>query len=352
MPRASFYLVALLVLGLVGPPGCGGIAPTRAPTSPDLTGAGATLPYPLYSKWVDVYEREAGVRINYQSIGSGGGIRQLLEGTVDFGASDVPLTDAQLAASPRTILHIPTVVGGVAIVYNVPGIEHGLKLERAAIVDLFLGRITRWSDPRLASGNPSVSLPDTPVAVVHRADGSGTTAVLTEYLSGGSPVWQKRVGTGMSVNWPVGLGAKGSEGVSGQIRQLPGSIGYVELAYAIQGRLDTAFVENRDGHFVAPTVETTAAAAANARVPVDLRASIVDAPGELSYPIATFTYLLVYREQTEAAKARALIDFLRWTLNDGQRYAASLEYAPLPQSIVALAEARVATMELSADPPR
>ena len=310
-----------------------------------LIGAGATFPYPLYSKWVDVYERETGVRINYQSIGSGGGIRQLLEGTVDFGASDVPMTDEQLAAAPHPVLHIPTVAGAVAVVYNLPGLEGSLKLAPAVLGDLFLGRITRWNDPRIAQTNPDLALPDAAVSIVHRSDGSGTTAILTEYLSAVNPAWQEQVGAGMSVNWPVGLGGKGSEGVSGQVRQLPGSLGYVELAYAVQSRLPFAAIQNRAGRFVSPGLESTTAAAASTTLPADLRGSIVDAPGAQSYPVAGFTYLLMYQDQVDPARGRALADFVSWCLHEGQPYAAELDYAPLPAGVVQAAEARLATME-------
>jgi phosphate transport system substrate-binding protein len=333
----------LLVPALVVLAGCA--APQQPAPVRSLVGAGATFPYPLYSKWVDVYERETGVRINYQSIGSGGGIRQLVEGTVDFGATDVPMTDEQLAAAPRPILHVPTVVGAVAVVYNLPGLSGTLKLEAAVLGDLFLGRITRWNDPRIARTNPDLALPDAPVSIVHRSDGSGTTAILTEYLSAVNLAWHERVGAGMSVNWPVGLGGKGSEGVSGQVRQLPGSLGYVELAYAVQSRLPFAAIQNRAGRFVSPELESTTAAAAAASLPEDLRTSIVNASGDQSYPIAGFTYLLVYQDQVDPARGRALADFIGWCLYEGQSYAAELGYAPLPSGVVQAAEARLATMQ-------
>jgi phosphate transport system substrate-binding protein len=332
----------VIVSGLLVLAGCSG--PQQGGVS-SLVGAGATFPYPLYSKWVDVYERQTGVRINYQSIGSGGGIRQLLNGTIDFGASDVPITDEQLAAVSRPILHIPTVVGAVAVVYNLPGLNGTLKLAPKALGDLFLGRITRWNDPRIVQTNPDLTLPDTQVGIVHRSDGSGTTAMLTGYLSAVNPAWQEQVGAGLSVNWPVGLGGKGSEGVSGQVRQLPGSLGYVELAYALQSGLAFAAVQNRAGQFVSPSLESATAAAASAGLPADLRVSIVDSPGDLSYPIAGFTYLLVYQDQTDPARGHALADFLAWCLNDGQSYAAELGYAPLPARVVQAAEARLASME-------
>jgi phosphate transport system substrate-binding protein len=332
----------MVLAGCVGPQQPSGVR--------SLIGAGATFPYPLYSKWVDVYERETGVRINYQSIGSGGGIRQLLEGTVDFGASDVPMTDEQLAAAPHPVLHIPTVAGAVAVVYNLPGVEAPVKLAPAVLGDLFLGRITRWNDPRIAQTNPDLALPDAEVSIVHRSDGSGTTAILTAYLSAVNPAWQEQVGPGVSINWPVGLGGKGSEGVSGQVRQLPGSLGYVELAYAVQSRLPFAAIQNRAGRFVSPGLESTTTAAASASLPADLRASIVDAPGDESYPIAGFTYLLVYGDQVDPARGRALADFVWWCLHEGQQYAAQLDYAPLPAGVVQQAEARLATMESRGQP--
>jgi phosphate transport system substrate-binding protein len=346
MPRCSIRATLTWLLGvpaLVVLAAC--VGPQQSPGVRTLVGAGATFPYPLYSKWVDVYERETGVRINYQSIGSGGGIRQLLEGTVDFGASDVPMTDEQLASAPRPILHVPTAVGAVAVVYNLPGLEGSLKLTPAVLGDLFLGRITRWNDPRLAETNPDLALPDGAVSIVHRSDGSGTTAILTEYLSDVNPAWQERVGAGMGVNWPVGLGGKGSEGVSGQVRQLPGSLGYVELAYAVQSGLPFAAIQNRAGRFVSPSLESTTAAAAGTTLPADLRGSIVDAPGAQSYPVAGFTYLLMYQDQVDQARGRALADFVSWCLHEGQPYATELGYASLPAGVVQAAEARLMTME-------
>ncbi len=333
--------LALVTLGLAVLVSCAG--PT-VEQSPALTGAGATFPYPLYSKWVDEYERETGVRINYQSIGSGGGIRQLMQGTVDFGASDVPMSDEDMAGAPRPVLHVPTVAGSVVVIYNLPGLQSGLKLGRSTLVDLFAGRITRWDDPRIAQTNPGLTLPPLAVTTVHRSDGSGTTAVFTEFLSNVSSDWQEQVGTGMSVNWPVGLGAKGSEGVSGQVLQLNGSLGYVELAYAAQGHFSFAAIQNRAGIFVEPTVEGTIAAAGGANLPGDLRGSIVDAAGEQSYPVAALTYLLVYQEQSDPIKGRALADFLRWALTEGQQYAAELGYAPLPGNVVQAAESRLDLM--------
>ncbi len=326
-----------------------GMQPVRPPSggrtsqATSLTGAGATFPYPLYSKWFDVYEKQTGVRINYQSIGSGAGIRQIIERTVDFGASDAPMTDEQLAQAPGKILHIPTVLGAVVLTYNLPGVETRLMLSPETIAGIFLGEVTKWNDPRLARDNTGVRLPDSPVVAVYRSDGSGTTNIFTDYLSVVSPTWKTRVGKGTSVNWPVGLGAKGNEGVTGQVKQMPGAIGYVELAYAVQNRLPYAFIQNQAGRFVEPTLDSTTAAAAGAArsVPDDLRVSIVNAPGAESYPIAAFTYLLVYQEQVDPAKGKALVDFLWWALHDGQQYARDLLYAPLPSEVVRKAEAKV-----------
>lgn len=352
---------ALLVAMAALLAGCGGGA---APVPPrgaggqgqaiSLTGAGATFPYPLYSRWFDVYEKQSGVRINYQSIGSGGGIRQLLERTVDFGASDAPMTDEQLAAAAGKILHIPTVLGAVVVSYHLPGVEAGLRLRPGVLAGIFLGEITRWNDPRVAQDNPGLKLPDMAIAVVHRSDGSGTTAIFTDYLSAVSPAWRQRVGKGTSVNWPVGLGGKGNEGLTGQVKQTPGALGYMELAYAVQNRLPYAALLNRAGRFVEPTLESTTAAAASAAasLPDDLRVSIVDPPGEQSYPIAGFTYLLVYQEQADRAKGRALADFLWWALHEGQGYAKDLLYAPLPAEVVQKAEAKVRALTFQGSPLR
>jgi phosphate transport system substrate-binding protein len=350
LARLSGVLVGLSLL--LAACGGGGAQPVQAPSAGGkagavtLTGAGATFPYPLYSKWFDVYERQAGTRINYQSIGSGGGIQQITQRTVDFGASDAPMTDEQLRAAPGPLLHIPTVLGAVVVTYNVPGVEPGLRLTPDVLADIFLGQVTRWDDARLAQANPDLALPDTAIAVVHRSDGSGTTNIFTDYLSVVSPAWQQRVGKGTSVNWPVGLGGKGNEGVTGQVKQTPGAIGYVELAYAAQNKLPYAAIRNQAGRFVEPALASTTAAAvgAAASMPEDLRVSIVNAPGEQSYPIAGFTYLLVYQQQADAAKGKALVDFLWWAIHDGEQYAQDLLYAPLPAEVVTRAEAKVRTI--------
>ncbi len=336
----------------VQPPQAG--APVKPGQAVTLTGAGATFPYPLYSKWFDVYQQAAGTRINYQSIGSGGGIQQITQRTVDFGASDAPMTDEQLAAAPGQLLHIPTVIGAVVVTYNLPGIDKPLKLAPDVLADIFLGTITRWNDPRLVQANPDLALPETSIVVVRRSDGSGTTNIFTDYLSAVSPAWKQRVGKGTSVNWPVGLGGKGNEGVTGQVKQTPGAIAYVELAYAAQNKLPYAAIRNQAGQLVEPTIESTTAAAAGAAgsMPEDLRVSIVNPPGEKSYPIAGFTYLLVYQEQSDQAKGRALVDFLAWALRDGQPYARDLLYAPVPAEVVQKAEAKVNGITFQGQPLR
>lgn len=327
-------------------------APTRAPSAAitparELTGAGATFPYPLYSKWFDVYSQKTGIKINYQSIGSGGGIRQLIEGTVDFAGSDATMTEEQIKqAGGGDVLHIPTVMGAVVVIYNVEGVETGLRLTPEALSGIFLGEIKKWNDPRITANNGGIKLPDAPIAVVHRSDGSGTTSIFTDYLSSVSANWKSKVGKGTSVNWPVGLGAKGNEGVAGQVKQTPGSVGYVELAYAIQNRLTYASLENQAGKFVEASIDSTTAAAAGAAptMPDNLRVSLVNAPGEDSYPIAGFTWLLVHREQRDGPKGKALADMVWWGIHDGQRYASDLLYAPLPPEVVAKAEKMVKSM--------
>lgn len=302
-----------------------------------LTGAGATFPYPIYSKWFADYARETGVRINYQSIGSGGGIRQLSEGTVDFGASDSPMTDEEMSRAKGPVLHIPTVIGAVVIAYNVPGLRDTIRLTGAEIADIFLGRITRWNDPRLAAQNPGLSLPASDILVVHRSDGSGTTYVFTDYLASVSREWATRVGRGKEVNWPTGLGGKGNEGVAGQVKQTPGSVAYMELAYAKQNGLQVAAIRNASGNYVTPTIESIRAAAdgAVAKMPpsTDYRISIVNSPGANAYPISSFTWLLLYRNQLDARKGKLLVDFLRWAMANGDRSAAALDYAPLPDRL-------------------
>jgi phosphate transport system substrate-binding protein len=321
--------------------------------SVDLTGAGATFPYPIYSKWFADYAQQTGVKINYQSIGSGGGIRQLSEQTVDFGASDSPMSEEEMAkAKGGPIVHIPTVLGAVVITYNVPDVSSPLQLTSKAIADIFSGKITKWSDTRITSLNPGVKLPPSDILVVHRSDGSGTTYIFTDYLSKAVPAWNSSVGKGKEVKWPVGLGAKGNEGVAGQVKQTPGAIGYVELAYAKQNNLATAALQNKGGKFIVPSVAAVTAAAAGAAgalpANTDYRISIVDAPGAESYPISSFTWILVYQHQRDAAKGKKLVDFLNWALTRGEAEASALDYAPLPADIASKVRAKLATIDTTA----
>ena len=312
-------------------------AATATSNSVALTGAGATFPQPLYNKWISQYAAKTGVKINYQAIGSGGGIRQFTEGTVDFGASDAPMSDEDISKLKAPAFHIPTVVGVVALGYNLPEVTQPLKLTGPLIADIFLGKVTKWNDGRIAALNPGAKLPTTDILVVHRSEGSGTTYIFSEYLSLVSPAWKSGPGTGKELQWPVGLGAKGNESVTGQVKQTPGSLGYMELAYAKQSRLGVALLQNAAGQFVAPTAEA-ATAAAEAAMPVlggktDYRVSIVNEKSPAAYPIASFTWLLVSTQQTDATKAKKLADFLRWALSDGQKEVATLDYAPLPSSL-------------------
>jgi phosphate transport system substrate-binding protein len=320
--------------------------------SVDLTGAGATFPYPLYSKWFSEYADLTGVKINYQSIGSGGGIRQLSEGTVDFGASDSPMSDEEMAkAKGGPILHVPTVLGAVVITYNVPGVSAPIKLTAQVIADIFSGRVTKWNDKSIAALNPGVALPGTDILVVHRSDGSGTTYIFTNYLSTAVSQWNSGVGKGKEVKWPVGLGAKGNEGVAGQVKQSPGAVGYVELVYAKQNNLPIAALQNRAGQFIIASVPAvTAAAAATAKslpANTDYRISIVDAPGAESYPISSFTWILVYQHQKDPVKGKKLVAFLNWALTDGQKDAPPLDYAPLPTDMASKVKARLATIDFA-----
>ncbi len=317
-----------------------------------INGAGATFPYIIYSKWFDVYHQKTGAEFNYQSIGSGGGIKQMIEGTVDFGASDAPMTDQQLKAAMdkrRTeILHIPTVMGAVVVTYNIRGVGKGLKLTPDVLAGIYLGAITSWNDPRIAAINGGMRLPDLPILVAHRSDGSGTTAIFTDYLAKANGEWSRRVGHGTSVNWPAGLGGKGNEGVAGLVKQSDGSIGYVELAYAVKNGLPYASLRNRAGRFVDATFDAVSAAAAGAlkTMPGDLRVSITDAEGKDSYPISGFTWLLIYRDIRDKSKAKAIADFLRWAMGEGQSYAKGLYYAPLPKEIIKLCEQKIGAIVL------
>jgi phosphate transport system substrate-binding protein len=302
-----------------------------------LNGAGATFPYPMYSKWFSEYHKaHPEVEINYQSIGSGGGIRQVLAGTVDFGASDGPMTDEQLAQAKTKILHVPTVLGADVPAYNIPGVTAELKFTPEALAGIFLGKITNWNDKAIASANPDVKLPNDQIIVIHRSDGSGTTYIWTDYLSKISADWQSQAGKGTSVKWPVGLGGKGNEGVAGMIRQMQGSIGYIELIYAIQNKIPYGVVKNAAGNFVKASLDSVTAAAASApKMPADFRVSITNAPGKDAYPISSFTWLLIPAQSKDAAKGKILSDLLTWIVNDGQRMTADLAYAPLPESVAA-----------------
>ena len=311
-----------------------------------INGAGATFPYPIYSKWFSEYAKKDGsVNFNYQSIGSGGGVRQIQAGTVDFGASDAPMTDEEISKTPAKILHLPSVMGGVVPVYNLPG-SPKLNFTQAELAGIFLGRVKNWSE--LAKENPGAHLPNAPIVVVHRSDGSGTTFVFTDFLAKVSLEWKGRVGANKSVNWPVGLGGKGNEGVAGLVKQTPNSIGYVELGYATNNKLSYGQVQNREGQFVDCTAQTITNAASGvlAKMPKDFRVSITNAPGVGSYPIATVTWLLVYQKQTDRAKGEAIVNFLKWMLDEGQGYAEPLGYAPLPQEMIRLEKEAIATIEL------
>jgi phosphate transport system substrate-binding protein len=306
---------------------------TTASAQMMINGAGATFPYPIYSKWFDEYAKvDPSVRFNYQSIGSGGGQKQILAQTVDFGASDGPMSDDNLAKAPGKLLHIPTVAGADVVAYNLPG-NPALKFDADTIAGIFLGQIKKWNDPKIAALNPGVTLPDQEIVVVHRSDGSGTTYIWTDYLSKISPEWKTKVGTNTSVNWPTGIGGKGNEGVAGQIKQTPGALGYVELIYAVQNKMPYADVKNAAGEFVKPTLESVTAALATADVPDDFRFSMTNAPGKEAYPIAGATWLLVYKQQKDATKGKKLVEFLKWAAKDGEKMAKDLQYAPLPESL-------------------
>jgi phosphate transport system substrate-binding protein len=307
--------------------------------SVSLQGAGATFPNPLYQKWLSEYSKlHANIRIDYQSIGSGGGIKQLKEQTVDFGASDAPMKDEE-------ILHIPTVLGAVVITYNLQGVTQ-LRFSSEVIADIFLGKINKWNDPKIAADNPGVTLPANDITVVHRSDGSGTSAVFTDYLSKVSAEWKEKVGSGTSPSWPTGIGGKGNEGVTGQVKNTPNTIGYVELAYAVQNKLPVAQIKNASGNFVEPSIDAVSAAAAASatNTPEDLRVSITNAAGAQAYPISSYTYILVYKDQKNAAKGKALVDFLWWGIHDGENFAKELQYAPLPADIVKRAEGKISSI--------
>jgi phosphate transport system substrate-binding protein len=320
-----------------------------------LQGAGATFPTPLYQKWVSEYGKlNPNIKIDYQSIGSGGGIKQIQAQTVDFGASDAPMTDADLKAAPGELLHIPTVLGAVVLTYNLPAAAKPLRFSPEVIADIFLGKITKWNDARIKADNADATLPAADITVVHRAESSGTSFVFTDYLSKVSPEWKTKVGTDKSPKWPVGQGGKGNEGVTGQIKQQPNTIGYVELNYAVQNKLPVALIKNASDKFVEPTIEavTAAAAVSAGTTPDDLRVSITNAVGADVYPISSYTYILVYRDQKDAVKGKALVDFLWWGIHDGEQFAKALQYAPLPQDIVKRAEVKINSITSGGKPLR
>lgn len=312
-----------------------------------LNGAGATFPYVIYSKWFDVYHQKTGIEFNYQSIGSGGGIKQVIEGTVDFGASDAPMSEDQMQQvkdkQGTEIIHIPTVMGAVVITYNLPSVGEGLKLTPDVLADIYLGKITKWNDSRITSINQGKNFPDEAIFVTHRSDGSGTTNIFTGYLSKVSDSWKSKVGQGTSVDWPVGLGGKGNEGVAGLVKQTEGSVGYVELAYAEQNKLPYSSLKNKAGNFVMPTFDAVSAAAAGfiKNMPADLRVEITNADGKESWPISGFTWLLIYKNMKDKQKAQAIVNFLKWAVTDGEKYAKDLYYAPLPPEVVKLDQKKI-----------
>ena len=302
-----------------------------------INGAGATFPFPIYSQWFDEYAKvNSAARFNYQSIGSGGGVKALRDKTVDFGASDAPLSDEEAAQMPAPVLHFPAVMGAVVLAYNLESIKQPIHLTGPVIADIFLSKIVKWSDPAIVALNPGVAFPDDPIVTAHRSDGSGTTYIFTDYLSKVSPDWAAKAGKGKSVKWPNGIGGKGNEGVTGVIQQTPGAIGYVELIYALSNKIPFATVKNHDGNWIVASLDgvTAAAAGAVAKMPADFRVSITDAVGAQSYPLSSFTWLLLYQQQTDRAKGEALVKFMKWALSDGQKYTAGLNYAAIPPSVV------------------
>ena len=338
----TFAAVAVCAVGLVA-----GVA---AQQKMQINGAGATFPYPIYSKWFSEYNKlHPNVEINYQSIGSGGGIRQISNQTVFFGATDGPMTNDQLLAAPSKILHFPTVLGGVVPVYNIPGVNAELKFTGQVLADIFLGKIANWNDKAIVALNPGVNLPGTGITVAHRSDGSGTTYIFVDYLGKVSPEWKMKVGVANAVNWPTGVGGKGNEGVAGLVQQTPGSIGYVELIYALQNKISYGSVQNLAGEFVkaSEAAVTAAAASATAKMPADFRVSITNAEGKGVYPISSFTWLLLYESPKDKVQAKTMLDFMNWALTDGQKFCTELGYAPLPAEVVKLEMAALAKIKVS-----
>lgn len=313
-----------------------------------INGAGATFPYPIYSKWFYDYQKvHPDVKFNYQSIGSGGGVKQFTEKTVDFGASDAPVSDSEATGIGEVFFHIPTVLGGVVIAYNQPEVGAGLKLSGPVVADIFLGKITKWNDPKIAALNSDKKLAAQDIIVAHRSDGSGTSYVFTDYLTKVSTDWKAKAGTGKSVNWPVGLGGKGNEGVTGLIKQTPGTLGYIELGYALQNKISFASLQNKAGQFITPSIESVSAAAEGVKLPNDYRVSLTNPESATAYPISSFTYLLVYRNQKDKVKGQALVDFLKWATHDGQQAASALFYSPLPKPVVEKIEKTIAEIKVA-----
>jgi phosphate transport system substrate-binding protein len=352
------FIVLLATILLVG---CGGSDTTHSNNphgsnaSISIKGAGATFPAPLYTKWASEYGKKfPNIQLDYNSVGSGGGVKNIQSQTVDFGASDDPMKDEDLKAAQGEILHIPTVLGAVVVTYNLPNLGKPLRFSPDVLADIFLGKITKWNDPRIKADNADVNLPGDSISVVHRSDGSGTSAVFTDYLSKVSPEWKEKVGAGKSPNWPTGIGAKGNEGVSGQVKQTPNTIGYIELVYAKQNNLPIALIKNQAGNFVEPTLESVTAAAAESinNTPEDLRAVITNAAGANAYPISSYTYVLIYKDQKDAAKGKAVVDYLWWAIHEGQDIAKSMNYAPLPADIVKRTEAKLNSITSGGKPLR
>jgi phosphate transport system substrate-binding protein len=352
MSLSRFTTLAAIAVVSITLFGCGG---GGSSSEVRLQGAGATFPNPLYQKWISEYGKaHANVKIDYQSIGSGGGIKQIQSRTVDFGASDAPMTDAELKASPAELLHVPTVLGAVVITYNLQGTPRPLRFSPDVIADIFLGKITKWNDARIKADNSDANLPANDITVVHRAESSGTSFVFTDYLAKVSADWKQKVGADKAPNWPVGQGGKGNEGVTGQIKQQPNTIGYVELAYATQNKLTVALIKNLSGNFVEPTIDnvTSAAAGSAANTPDDLRVSITNATGATAYPISSYTYILVYKDQSDATKGKTVVDYLWWGIHDGEAFAKDLQYAPLPAEIVKRSEAKINSITSGGKPLR
>src|SRR5438552_2113382 len=345
--------LALCVVALVPFVDCGGGGGSTSEVR--LVGAGATFPNPLYQKWLSEFSKQhANVKMDYQSIGSGGGIKQIQAQTVDFGASDAPMTDAEMKGAPAELIHIPTVLGAVVITYNLQGLAKPLRFSPDVVADIFLGKIKKWDDARIKADNADVNLPAADITVVHRAESSGTSFVFTDYLAKVSAEWKAKVGADKAPQWPVGQGGKGNEGVTGQVKQQPNTIGYVELAYAVENKLPAAIIKNASGNFVEPSVDAVTAAAAGsaATTPDDLRVSITNAPGANAYPISSYTYILAYKDQKDAGKGKALVDFLWWGIHDGESFARDLQYAPLPAEIVKRAETKMNSITSGGKPLR